>query len=139
MYTLEDAGSPEDAGWADGDGRIYKSCALLAVGCDGNVVVLQHFGPAIDWHVDAYSANADELGLEGLCNDLDPGVYIWEGGMGSVKYETLDGTEWDHEVTGEVRDLTLDEWAALSGNTDLWDINNCPKWDKPKVDDGLKL
>lgn len=110
------------------EGKVFKSCAVLALGIDGLTTVLSHFGPAIDWHAENYSANAEELGLEMNDEKFDPGVYVWVGTMGSVRYETIDGTEWDHEVTGEFRAPTSEEWTAIQARECPWTKENCPRW-----------
>lgn len=109
------------------EGKVYMSCAVVAVGLGGEVVLLDHFGPAIDWHVEAYGSLAEELGLD---FDEEPGIYVWEGGMGSVKIETIDGTDWDHKVSGGLRAPTDQEWEAIRKGECPWTRETLPRWKK---------
>ena len=113
------------------EGRVFKSCAVVALDMEGHTSVLDHFGPAIDWHADQFSSSAEELGLE-MDDEYPPGVYVWEGSMGSVQVETRDGMEWDHEVNGVFREPTQDEWLAIQKRECPWDKENCPRWEPGK-------
>jgi len=113
----------------ENDGRIWKSCAVIATDGNGNDILLHAYGPAIDWHIGAYSSDVGELGLDG---HTEPGVWVWEGTMGSVRHETMDGTDWDHEVTGDWRAPTEEEWELIRGGECPWDRETLPRWPKPK-------
>lgn len=106
------------------DGRTWKSAAVVASDGNGNDVLLHAMGPAIDWHIDQFSTSCDELGLS--CPE--PGVWVWVGTMGSVRCETMDGVDYDHEVTGDWRAPTDEEWEFIKGDECPWDKDTLPRW-----------
>lgn len=122
---LEELDSDCEEFWSREEFKEYLSCAVLVVGRTGEVVVLDHFGPAIDWHVSHYSADAGELGLNH--DNLDSGIYVWEGTMYSAKFPTPDGMEWDHVVEGEIRLPNENEWAAIKAGRCPWNKDTCPR------------
>src|SRR3954463_10666831 len=88
--------------------RPFVPSKALVANMSGTGCVLDYVGDAISWHIQEYSAQLDEIGLD----DAPDGLSVWEGSMGSVKHEGPDGTDWDFEVNGKFRDLTPEEWAA---------------------------
>lgn len=114
------------------DGKVYKSCAVLAFDDAGNGVLLHACGPAIDWHIEQYSSCCEELDL--LHPDEEPGIWVWEGTMGSVLSRTFEGDEWVFEARGEWRQPTDEEWEAIKANRCPWDKSNLPR---KKQDSGI--
>lgn len=111
------------------DGKVWKSCAVIASDGKGNDILLHAFGPAIDWHIDQYGTDLEELGL----GADDPGIWVWEGSMGAVRCYTPDyGEEWDHEANGDLREPTEEEWEHIKQEECPWDKDNLPRW---KTDD----
>ena len=108
------------------DGKVWMSCAVIATDGDGNDVLLHAFGPAIDWHIDQFGDDPVDLGLDGY---TEPGVWVWVGSMGAVRCYSLDyGEEWDHEVTGDWRAPTEEEWEMIKQDECPWDRENLPRW-----------
>lgn len=114
------------------DGTIYKSCAVVATDGKGNDVLLHCYGPAFDWHVEQYGHTCDALCLDGY---TEPGVWVFEGTLGSVRHETLDGTEWDLESEGDWRAPTDEEWVLIKDGECPWDKETLPRWPKGKFRD----
>jgi hypothetical protein len=114
--------------WREGDGKIYKSCAVVASDGKGNDVLLHACGPAIDWHVDEIGNSCDDLCL----TTPEPGVWIWVGSMGAVRVSSIDyGEDWDFEATGEWRAPTTEEWEFIKAGECPWDKETLPKWAPP--------
>lgn len=107
------------------DGKVWKSCAVVAGDGNENDVLLHACGPAIDWHIEQYGADCKELGL----GVPGPGVWVWEGSMGAVRIDSIEyGTDWDHEVNGDWRQPTQEEWDKIKENECPWTKENLPKW-----------
>jgi len=110
------------------DGKVWKSCAVIASDGDGNDVLLHAMGPAIDWHIDQYGTNCEELGLSGY---TEPGIWVFEGTMGAVRLVSIDyGEDWDLEVSGDWREPTPEEWESIKSGDCPWDKDNLPRWEK---------
>lgn len=105
------------------DGKTYQSCAVVASDGHGHDLVLFALGPAIDWHIEQYGWSCDDLGL----GHDEAGIWVWEGSMGSVRHETLEGTDYDHEVWGEYRRPTETEWRAIMDNECPWTKETLPR------------
>jgi len=111
------------------DGRIWKSCAVVATDGNGNDILLHAFGPAFDWHLGQYGFTCDAICLDG---HTEPGVWVFEGSCGSVRHETMDGTEWDLEASGDWREPTEEEWDLIKENECPWDKETLPRWPEAK-------
>jgi len=110
------------------DGKTWMSCAVVATDGNGNGVLLHAFGPAIDWHIDQSGTDLVDLGLD-WCPS--PGVWVWEGTMGTVRRQSIEyGEDWDFEVTGDWRAPTLEEWDRIKENECPWDKDNLPRWER---------
>lgn len=114
----------EEPFWSDQECRDYLSAAVIAVGPDGDSVLLHNFGPAIDWHTGEFSHSTEELGLDGM---EEPGIWVWVGDMGSERHETIDGVDYDHVVIGEWREPTDEEWEAIRAGECPWTKETLPK------------
>lgn len=99
-----------------GPKKPYVPSRALVACMGGTGCVLEYVGDAITWHVQEFSSQLDELGLD----DAPDGLSIWEGSMGSRRVQTQDGDDWDYEVNGEFRDLKPEEWDKLKAGEDLW-------------------
>lgn len=109
------------------DGKVWKSCAVIASDGEGNDVLLQAMGPAIDWHIEQYGTDCADLGLGGP----EPGIWVWEGTMGAVRIQSIVyGEDWDHEATGDYRRPTKEEWEAIKQEECPWNKDTLPKWEK---------
>ena len=124
ITAMEPDPSHEEAWDYSKDGRVYMSCAVIASDGQGHDVLLFALGPAIDWHVEQYGYACDELGL----GSDESGIWVWEGTMGSVRCETLDGTDWDFEVSGDLRTPTDEEWKHIRANECPWTKETLPRW-----------
>lgn len=114
--------------WSHGDGKIYMSCAVVASDGKGNDVLLYSCGPAIDWHVDQIGRSCSDLGLEAP----SPGVWVWEGSMGTVRVASTDwGEDWDHEAVGDWREPTAEEWESIKEEECPWTRETLPRWSPP--------
>ena len=112
------------------DGKVWKSCAVIATDGNGNDVLLHAFGPAIDWHIEQTGNDPADLGID--CY-TEAGIWVWEGTMGAVRCDTIDyGEEWDHEATGDWRAPTAEEWGRIKDGECPWDKENLPKWPKAR-------
>jgi hypothetical protein len=129
----ESDGSPWDY---ERDGKIWKSCAVVATDGKGNDVLLHAFGPAIDWHVDQYGYSCDAVCLTG---HGEPGVWVFEGTVGSYCYDTMDGREWDLEARGTWREPTSEEWDHIKEGECPWTRETLPRWSTAPADTGSVL
>lgn len=103
------------------------SKALIA--CRNNTgVLLEWTGSSINWHVSEISDSLEDLDL----HDAPDGLSVWEGEMGSERYDTMEGTEWDFVVTGKFRPLTPEEWTLFQTKGQLWPFEE--KNDAPPVE-----
>jgi len=82
-------------------------------------VVLWYTGGHLDYEINesGMGVQLDNLGLD----DAPEGLSIWEGKYIGTKHETMDGTEYETEVSGEFRDPNDEEWAAIRRNCCPWD------------------
>lgn len=126
--VLQGVETPGPPRWEEEDPRLYKSCALIAVGLCGGVALLDYAGPCIEWHAENYSETAEELGLIPEDETIGPGLWVWEGLMYSKRFDTRDGYEYDHVVEGEFREPTEAEWARFRSKSEehVWDTTNLP-------------
>jgi len=107
------------------DGRTWKSCAVVATDGKGHDVLLHAFGPAFDWHIEQYGFEAGSICLDGY---TEPGIWVFEGTCGSVRHETMDGTDYDLESDGVWREPTEDEWSLIQQGECPWDKDTLPRW-----------
>jgi hypothetical protein len=112
------------------DGAVWMSCAVVASDGKNNDVLLQAYGPAIDWHLGELGDDCETLGLEAP----EPGIWVWTGTMGSVRIQSIDyGEDWDHEVAGDWREPTEEEWEHIKADECPWTKENLPRWPKKVV------
>lgn len=105
--------------------------ALIAVDKLGETyVVIDHCGPAVDWH-------AGEYGSDGLLDDdegrpSEPGLWVWIGDIYSAQFDTLDGMEWDLVTEGSCRRPNARELAAAGTSEPVWGRDTLEKRDGPR-------
>lgn len=109
------------------DGTVWKSCAVIATDGEGNDVLLHACGPAIDYHIDQLGHDLEMLGLSG--DEPGPGIWVWEGTMGAVRYDSPEvGVEYEHEARGDWRAPTAEEWEGIKQELCPWDKETLPRW-----------
>jgi hypothetical protein len=90
--------------------------ALIAVDMAGNPVVLSTDGDWVAWDCANLSASADEIGLTGVEDLPERGLYLWEGTGQLVNHGAWDEPEeLDTEYTGTLRRVAPEELAELYG------------------------
>lgn len=89
----------------------------------GVINVLYYIGPSLDAFIDSDGKLEDEL------PDTDPttgnplcGVYVFEGSLHTIRYDTPNGSDYDMELVGISRLATKEEWQD-------W-VNDLYPWDK---------
>ncbi len=85
--------------------------ALVACDGNGNGCVLAHHGEALEYVLSEWSRALDGIGLD----DAPHGLRIWEGVLVSTGSAVFHGGEIDENLEGRFRELTAEEWDAVSG------------------------
>jgi len=117
-----------DTPWSKDDYKRFQSLALVHVNSNAELRIMDYCGPHIEDEVDMSTLSDAEHTL-GRCpgvEELDPGVWVWEGCIYGQKYETLEGTDYDIAVKGVWREPTDQEWAALRTKQHLWNRDCLP-------------
>lgn len=116
-------GSYPKAAWEE------DSHALIAYGSHGGLV-LDHVGPHIDFELcEGAGPSVEDMGL--TPPDEDPGLWIWSGKIVDTSYNTVDGYEYDYELSGQWRKLTEEEWALFrKGEPVLPESKHAPCWEQ---------
>jgi len=129
VFESECPGNPVESRWSKEDYKTLNSCVMVAITGSGMdpYALLGYCGPHVEATVNALSeADLEVDRWEGF-DDLACGIWVWEGIIRGVRYETLDGTEYDEVTEGIWRDPTDREWEALRARLPIWDPETLPK------------
>ena len=109
--------------------------ALVFIHC-GVLKELCRIGREFDWLLDWNGEDFEDY-IGDDFNDLPSGAYIWEGRVITTShYSYLDGADdCDHELDGEFRPATLEEWKAYTEGEYPWDPNLWYEWVPPEEKD----
>jgi hypothetical protein len=114
-FKIEPATPPPDPGYDFSK----PSKAVIACDGDGNGIVLWYTGAHLVVEICEHGCGVrlDDLGLD----DAPEGISVWEGIYYGTQHETMDGVEYDTEVSGDFRKPTAEEWDSIRDNVCPWD------------------
>ena len=109
--------------------------ALVFIHC-GVLKELCRIGREFDWLLDWNGENFEDYIGEDF-NDMPSGAYIWEGHVvTTTSYDYWSGgSDCDHELVGEFRPATLEEWKAYTEGEYPWDPNLWYEWLPPEKEE----